>query len=116
MHLFIRQLMLIPLILILAACSSARDGPQPLLERSDQPPLAGDSTAAQDLRICRNAVSASAPMSIQPRWIPPFAVAANGVVLGTVDVPHPVWASWEAYRHEVELCLSARGYKATGSH
>lgn len=116
MYLVIRHLILAALILILAACSSAHYGSQPILERGDRSPLAGDSTVAEDLRTCRDAVQASAPLSIQPRWIPPLAVAANGVVLGTVDVPHPVWASWEAYRHEVERCLLARGYRVSGWH
>lgn len=116
MHLVIRHLMLAVLIFLLAACSSARYGPQPILERSDRSPLAGDSTVAEDLRTCRDTVQASGPLSIQPRWIPPLAVAANGVVLGTVDVPHPVWTSREAYRHEVERCLLAHGYRVSGWH
>jgi len=98
----------------IAACSSAHRQPQPILERSDRILSAGDSTAAQDLRACRAKVREAAPVSIQPRWLPPLGVTANGIVLGTVDSPHPVWPSRETYRQAIELCLTARGYDVHG--
>jgi len=70
---------------------------------------------ARDLRTCRQEVRAAAPLSIQPRWLPPIGAAyTNGIVLGTVDVPHPVWPSLVAYRQEIERCLVARGYQIRG--
>jgi hypothetical protein len=36
------------------------------------------------------------------------------VVLGTVDVPHPVWPSREADRQAIEACLTARDYEIHG--
>jgi len=110
----IRYLLLIVLLQIFAACSFSRHIPQPILERSGGTLTAGDSVAAQVLRTCHDDVHASAPMTLQPRWIPPLGVAANGVVLGTVDVGHPVWPSREAYRQEMERCLRARGYEIRG--
>jgi hypothetical protein len=87
-----------------------------MLERSDRTLTTGDSTAVQDLRNCRDAVGASAPSSIQPRWLPPLGVAENGAVLGTVDVAHPVWPSRARYRQAIEDCLRSRGYEIRGWH
>ncbi|MDF0676116.1 MAG: hypothetical protein P0120_17545 [Nitrospira sp.] len=53
-------------------------------------------------------------MTIQPRWLPPLGVTDSGVVLGTVDNPHPTWPSQEAYRQALTRCLIARGYQIRG--
>jgi hypothetical protein len=112
MRALIRNPIAVVLLSSLAACSPAHQQPQSILERVDRTLSAGDSTAAQDLRACRTEVREAAPVSIQPRWLPPLGGATNGVVLGTVDGAHPVWPSREAHRHAIELCLTARGYKA----
>ena len=98
----------------LPACFSASYVPQPVLQRGDRASLTGDSTASQDLRTCQIDVRAAAPVSIQPRWLPPLGAPGNGVVLGTVESPHPVWPSREAYRQAIEACLTARGYEIHG--
>ena len=113
MRVLFRYLMVVALGSLMAACSSARHIPQPILERVDHTVLAGE-TVAEDLRTCRIEVYKAAPVSIQPRWLPPIGAMANGVVLGTVEFPHPVWPSREAYRHAIELCLTARGYDVRG--
>jgi hypothetical protein len=106
--------MMVVLLSFVAACSSARHVPQPMLGRSDRPISAGDSAVEQDLRACRTQVRLAAPMSIQPRWLPPLGTSANGVVLGTVDAPHRVWPSRQAYRQAIEHCLTDRGYVVHG--
>jgi hypothetical protein len=53
-------------------------------------------------------------MTIQPRWLPPLGTTDSGVVLGTVDDPHPTWPSREAYRQALARCLVARGYEIRG--
>ncbi len=113
MQVLTRYMMMVALLASLAACSSARHISQPILERSDHTVSVGE-TVAEDLRTCRIEVHKAAPVSIQPRWLPPLETMPNGVVIGTVDVPHPVWPSREAYRHEVALCLTARGYEVHG--
>ena len=115
MRVLTRNLIVVVLLSSLAACSSAHPQPQPILERIDRTLSAGDPTVEQDLRNCRAEVREAAPMvSIQPRWLPPLGVTPNGVVLGSVDIPHPVWPSREAYRHAIERCLTTRGYEAHG--
>jgi hypothetical protein len=59
-------------------------------------------------------VRAAAPLSIQPRWLPPLGGDTHGIILGMVDTPHPAWPSVEAYRQEMERCLVARGYQIHG--
>lgn len=113
MRVLTRNLIVVVLLSSITACSSHQQ-PQPILERVDRTLSAGDSTVAQDLCACRDEVRKAAPVSIQPRWLPPLGVTTNGVVLGTVDVPHPVWLSREAYRHAIELCLTAHGYEIHG--
>jgi len=113
MRVLSRYLMVVALGSLMAACSSARHTPQPIVDRSDHTVLAGE-TVAEDIRTCRTEVHKAAPVSIQPRWLPPLGIAANGAVIGTVDVPHPVWPSREAYRQAVEFCLTARGYEVHG--
>lgn len=110
----VQQLVMVLLLSSITACSSAHRQPQPILERVDRTLSAGDLTAAQDLRTCRAEVREAAPVSIQPRWLPPLGVTTNGIVLGTVDTPHPVWPSREAYHQAIELCLTARGYDVHG--
>ena len=109
-----RCLMVFALLSPIAACSSVRHVPQPILERTGRTLSTEDPTVEQDLRACRTEVRKAAPMSIQPRWLPPLGTSPNGVVLGTVDTPHPVWPSREAYRQEIERCLTARGYEIHG--
>ena len=114
MGLLARHLLIGHLCCSLPACSSAPHVPQSILQRGNHASLTGESTAAQDLRTCQTDVRAAAPVSIQPRWLPPLGATGNGVVLGTVDVPHPVWPSREAYRQAIEACLTARDYEIHG--
>jgi len=114
MHDLSRCLMVVALLSFMAACSAAHHVPQPILERGDHTVSAGDSITAQDLQACRTQVREAAPVSIQPRWLPPLGASANGVVLGTIDVPHPVWPSRDVYRQAIERCLTARGYEVRG--
>ncbi len=113
MRVLSRCLIVVALGSLMAACSSARHIPQPILDRSDHTVLAGE-TVAEDLQTCRTEVHKAAPVSIQPRWLPPLGPTANGAVIGTVDVPHPVWPSRDAYRQAIERCLTARGYEVHG--
>ncbi|BFU95350.1 MAG: protein of unknown function [Nitrospira sp.] len=96
------------------ACSSTRHLPQPIIEPGDGTVPAESSTVSQDLQTCHIDVQRAAPVSMQPRWLPPLGPSANGVVLGTADVPHAVWPSREAYREAIEHCLTDRGYKVLG--
>jgi hypothetical protein len=114
MRVLTRNLLVVVLLSLIAACSSARHSPQPILERSYRTLSAGDSNVARDLHTCRDEVREAAPVSIQPRWLPPLGTTANGVVLGTVDAPHPVWPSREDYREALARCLTTRGYQVRG--
>ncbi len=96
---------------LVAACASVHHQPQPILERLDHSVAIGDPTASRDLGACRAEVDQAAPVSILPRWLPPLGNTESGVVLGTVDNPHPVWSSQEAYRQALTRCLIARGYE-----
>lgn len=50
-----------------------------------EPPESPSASSAESpARLC------STDLTIQPRWLPPLAVAPNGVVLGTADRPHPL--------------------------
>jgi hypothetical protein len=113
MRVLTRYLMVVVVLSSFVACSMARHVPQPILERSDHTVSVGE-TVAEDLRTCRTEVYKAAPVSIQPRWLPPLGTMTNGVVIGTVDVPHPVWPSRDAYRQAIERCLTARGYAIHG--
>jgi len=106
----------IPLLTLAVAGSCARTVPQPIVEPSVLMSRAGEQDAAGDLRHCEATVREAAPVSMQPRWLPPLGVPENGVVLGTADTPHPVWPSQAAYRREIERCLTARGYEIRGWH
>ncbi|MBS0181541.1 MAG: hypothetical protein JSS39_04015 [Nitrospira sp.] len=99
---------------MMVACASAHHQPQPILERLDRPLAVGDPTASRDLGACRTEIRESAPVSIQPRWLPPLAITDSGVVLGTVDQPHQAWPTEEAYRQPLKQCLVARGYEIRG--
>jgi len=107
---------LIPLLLlaVVYGCTVLPKAPQPIIEPAALMPSDVEHNAAQDLRHCQAAVREAAPVSIQPRWLPPLGVPESGVVLGTVDAPHPVWPSQAAYRREIERCLAARGYEIRG--
>lgn len=98
----------------IAACASVRHQPQPILERIDHQLGVGDPTASRDLGACRAEVREAAPVSIQPRWLPPLGITDSGVVLGTVGNSHPTWPSQEAYRQALARCLIARGYQIRG--
>ena len=115
MRVLSRQLMMVVLGSFMTACSSGRHIPQPILERSDHSVLV-EQTVAEDLRTCRTEVHKAAPVSIQPRWLPPLGVTSNGAVIGTVDTPHPVWPSRDAYQQAIESCLTDRGYEVRGWH
>lgn len=99
---------------LIAACASPHPQPQPILERIDRPLAVGDLTASRDLGACRAEVRQGAPVTIQPRWLPPLGGTDSGVVLGTVDNPHPAWPSREAYRQALTRCLITRGYQIRG--
>jgi hypothetical protein len=115
MRVLTRNVIVVVLLSSIAACSSSHPQPQPILERSDRTLSFGDPAVEQDLRNCRAEVREAAPIvSIQPRWLPPLGVTPNGIVLGAVDIPHPIWPSREAYRLAIERCLTARGYEIHG--
>jgi len=103
-------------VLLLAPWSgcAVRPAPQPIIEPSASRAPQGEQDAAEDLRLCESAVRESAPVTIQPRWLPPLGAPDNGAVLGTVEAPHQVWASQVAYREAIERCLTARGYEIRG--
>ena len=114
MRMLVQCLLGVALLGSLATCSSARHIPQPVVERNGSAIAFDDAAAFEDFRACRTEVRETAPVSIQPRWLPPLGTTANGVVLGTVDMPHPVWPSRGAYRQAMERCLTARGYAVRG--
>ena len=116
MRIRIHGLLGIALLGSLAACSSTRQIPHPVVERNGSAVAFDAAVASGDLRACQTEVREAAPVSIQPRWLPPLGTTANGVVLGTVEVPHPAWPSREAYRQAIERCLAARGYSVHGWH
>jgi hypothetical protein len=101
MRRFRRHLVVAVLFCSLMACSSGRQPSQSLLT----------SVPAHDRRVCETEVRQAVPVSIQPRWLPPIGDGSgtNGVVLGTVDVPHRVWLTREAYQQAMERCLKAHG-------
>lgn len=109
MHVPARTLFGVMLFASLAACSSNQQRSEPI-EWHDNSGSAGESAAAKNLQDCQSEVRLVAPMSIQPRWLPSVGAAENGVVLGTVDSPHPVWTSRDAYRKAMQACLTARGF------
>ena len=109
-------MLVIPLLMLAVVGGCVRTAPQPIIEPSAMMSRAGDHDAARDLRLCQATVREAAPVSMQPRWLPPLGMPQNGAVLGTVDVPHPVWPSQAAYRREIERCLTARGYEIRGWH
>ncbi|HXX76470.1 MAG TPA: hypothetical protein VEI50_15170 [Nitrospiraceae bacterium] len=114
MQLLSRGLVPILVIAVGGACSHSGSLPQPILEHLAQGQTSVQYDEARDLRACRQEVRAAAPVSIQPRWLPPLGGYTNGIILGTVDSPHPAWPSLEAYRQEMERCLVARGYQIHG--
>ena len=106
---------LVPFMAIGSVCGCSYGGSlaQPIMEPLNQ--VTGvQYDEVRALRVCREEVDASAQVSIQPRWLPPLGGYMNGVVLGTVDGPHPAWTSLTVYRHEIERCLASRGYLITG--
>ena len=102
----LRHLVVAMLFCSLTACSAGRQASQSSLP----------SIAAQERQVCETEVRQAAPVSIQPRWLPPIGggSATHGVVLGTVDVPHRVWLTREAYQQAIERCLTAHGYETRG--
>lgn len=99
---------------LIAACVSGHHQPQPILGHADRPLVVEDPAASRDLGACRTEVREAAPVSIQPRWLPPLGVTDSGVVLGTVGSSHPTWPSQEAYRQALARCLIAHGYQILG--
>lgn len=97
----------------LAACGGYH-APHPLLQQGDAVVPAGDALAAKDLTACQAEVRNAAPVTMQPRWLPPLGSTEQGVVLGTADAPHPVMPPRDAYRQELERCLTSRGYQVRG--
>lgn len=81
------------------ACSSGRQASPSVLT----------SIPAQDRTVCETEVREAIPETVQPRWLPP--IGGDGVVLGTVDVPHRVWLTREAYQQAIKRCLTAHGYE-----
>lgn len=84
---------LIPSLMLAAmsGCAFPRTATQPIIEPSAPMLRGGEHDAVQDFRICESTVRDAAPVSMQPRWLPPLGAVENGVVLGMVDSPHPVW-------------------------
>ena len=104
MRRFLRYLVVAVLLCSITACSSGREASPSLLT----------SVPAQDRKVCETEVRQAAPISIQPPWLPPIGgggSSTNGVVLGTVGVPHRVWPTREAYQQAIERCLMAHGYE-----
>jgi len=100
----LRHLVVAILFCSIIACSSGRQASPSILT----------SVPAQDRKVCETEVRQAAPVSIQPRWLPPIGgggSGTHGVVLGTVDVPHRTWLSREAYQQAIEHCLTAHGYE-----
>jgi len=97
----------------LTACNPDRPLPLPIFEPSSRMQGPEEHDSARDLTSCRQAVRDAAPVTIQPRWIPAI-IAPNGVVLGTVDMPHPAWPSRAAYRQDLARCLTSCGYDVLG--
>lgn len=114
MRTLIHCLLGIALLVSFPACSSAGYIPQPVIERNGSAIAGNDPAGSDDFRACQAEVREAAPVSIQPRWLPPLSTTTNGVVLGTVDISHPVWPSREVYRQAIERCLAARGYTVHG--
>jgi len=108
MRQFLRLLVVGAFLCSITACSSGRQASQSILT----------SVPEQDRKVCETEVRQAAPVSIQPRWLPPISgggSGTNGVVLGTVDMPHRVWLTREAYQQAIERCLTAHGYETQGS-
>ena len=104
------------LVLILSipgalSCTLGRHLAQPIMIAPEQ--AGGQYDAARDLRLCQQNVRDAAPKTIQPQWLPPLA-PTSGVILGTVDAPHPAWPSRQAYHQAIDRCLMARGYQIQG--
>lgn len=114
MQLLSRNLVPIFVIVVVGACSHTGSLLRPIIEPAAQGQTSFQYSEARDLQACRQEVRAAAPLSIQPRWLPPLGGYVNGIVLGTVESPHPAWPSLEAYRQEIERCLVARGYQIHG--
>jgi hypothetical protein len=107
MRRFPRHLVVGVLFCSITACSSGREASRSI----------PTSVPAQDRTVCEIEVRQAAPVSIQPRWLPPIGgggSSTNGVVLGTVDVPHRVWPTREAYQQAIERCLTAHRYETRG--
>jgi hypothetical protein len=107
MRRFPRHLVVVVLSCSITACSSYHKASQSI----------PTSVPPQDRKVCEIEVRKAAPVSIQPRWLPPLGgggSSTNGVVLGTVDVPHRVWPTHEAYQRAIERCLTAHDKEARG--
>jgi hypothetical protein len=104
---FLRHLVVAILFCSITACSAGRQAPQSILP----------SIPAQERQVCETEVRQAAPVSIQPRWLPPIGgggSGTHGIVLGTVDVPHHAWPTREAYQQAIDRCLTAHGYETRG--
>lgn len=107
MRRFLRLLVVAVLFCSSTACSSGRQASQSILT----------SVPEQDRKVCETEVRQAAPVSIQPRWLPPIGgggSGTHGIVLGTVDVPHHAWPTRGAYQQAIERCLTAHGYETRG--
>ncbi|WP_447978433.1 hypothetical protein [Candidatus Nitrospira bockiana] len=104
---------LLVLLLASAGCATGRSLPHPIFEPSSEMKTAGRYDTERDLRACQHTVWETAPWSMQPHRLIPPVLAPSGVVLGTMDVPHPV-LSRQAYQRGLEHCLMARGYEVRG--
>ena len=104
MQRFLRHLVVAALFCSITACSSGHQDSQSIPA----------SVPEWDRKVCETEVRQAAPISIQPLWLPPIGgggSSTNGVVLGTVGVPHRVWPTREAYQQAIERCLTAHGYE-----
>jgi hypothetical protein len=112
-----RQTLFIILLgaLAMSGCASAstRSLPHPLIEPSAHLRDHGELDDDAVVRTCRRTVLDAAPVSIQPRWLPPI-LAPNGVLVATAHPPKAVHLSDTAYRQQMAHCLSAQGYDILG--
>jgi hypothetical protein len=94
----------------ISGCASTSPLPSPIIAAVAPTPGDHDDDPSAEIRACRRTVLEAAPVTMQPRWLPPI-MAPNGVVVATAVKPQPVRLSPAAYREHMEHCLLVRGYE-----